>query len=90
VPSLVLRSSQSHFSGDYSPLSDRADTVLDVSQIARWAGCLGAETTVAPVQDARHDVFLSMPEPRERAYAALAVWLDQHQLTRSAEKELAD
>jgi alpha-beta hydrolase superfamily lysophospholipase len=90
VPSLVLRSSQSHFSGDYSPLSDRADTVLDVSQIARWAGCLGAETTVAPVQDARHDVFLSLPEPRERAYAVLATWLDQHQLTRSADKELAD
>lgn len=90
VPSLVLRSSQSHFAADYSPLSDRADTVLDVSQIARWAGCLGAETTVAPVQDARHDVFLSLPEPRERAYAALATWLDQHQLTRSADKELAD
>lgn len=90
VPSLVLRSSQSHFAADYSPLSDRADTVLDVSQIARWAGCLGAETTVAPVQDARHDVFLSLPEPRERAYAAVATWLDQHQLTRSADKELAD
>jgi alpha-beta hydrolase superfamily lysophospholipase len=90
VPSLVLRSSQSHFEADYSPLSDRADTVLDVSQIARWAGCLGAETTVAPVQDARHDVFLSLPEPRERAYAALATWLDQHQLARSADKELAD
>jgi alpha-beta hydrolase superfamily lysophospholipase len=90
VPSLVLRSSQSHFAADYSPLSDRADTVLDVSQIARWAGCLGAETTVAPVQDARHDVFLSLPEPRERAYAALATWLDQHQLARSADKELAD
>ena len=90
VPSLVLRSSQSHFAADYSPLSDRADTVLDVSQIARWAGCLGAETTVAPVQDARHDIFLSLPEPRERAYAALAAWLDQHQLTRSADKELAD
>jgi alpha-beta hydrolase superfamily lysophospholipase len=90
VPSLVLRSSQSHFAADYSPLSDRADTVLDVSQIARWAGCLGAETTVAPVQDARHDVFLSLPESRERAYAALATWLDQHQLARSADKELAD
>ncbi len=81
VPSLVLRSGQSHFSGDYSPLSDRADTVLDVRQIARWASCLGAETTVAPIRDARHDVFLSLPEPRARAYAVLTAWLDQHQLT---------
>lgn len=90
IPSLVLRSSRSYFSGDYSPLSDRADTVLDVRQIARWAGCLGAETTVTPIQDARHDVFLSLPGPREHAYAVLAAWLDQHQLTLSAGKELAD
>lgn len=81
VPSLVLRSAQSHFSPDYSSLSDRADTVLDVSQIARWAGCLGGETTVAPIQDARHDVFLSLPGPREQAYAVLATWLDQHQFS---------
>src|SRR6185437_2286067 len=83
VPSLVLRSSQSHFSHDYSSLSDRADTVLDVSQIARWAGCLGGETTVAPIQEARHDVFLSLPGPREQAYAVLATWLDQHQFSSS-------
>jgi alpha-beta hydrolase superfamily lysophospholipase len=76
VPSLVLRSGRSHFSADYSPLSDRADTVLDVRQIARWAGCLGDETTVMPIKDARHDVFLSLPGPREQAYAVLAAWLD--------------
>lgn len=81
VPSLVLRSSQSHFSHDYSPVSDRADTVLDVSQIARWAGCLGGETTVTPIPEARHDVFLSLPGPREQAYAVLAAWLDQHQFS---------
>jgi alpha-beta hydrolase superfamily lysophospholipase len=81
VTSLVLRSTRSYFSRDYSSLSDRADTVLDVTQIARWAGCLGAETTVVPIKDARHDVFLSLPEPREHAYAALASWLDGHQLT---------
>jgi alpha-beta hydrolase superfamily lysophospholipase len=77
VPSLVLRSTRSDFSRQYSPLSDRADTVLDVTQIARWAGCLGGETTVAPVEGARHDVFLSMPEPREHAYAVLGAWLDR-------------
>jgi alpha-beta hydrolase superfamily lysophospholipase len=75
VPSLVLRSSQSDFSGRYSELSDNADTVLDVSQIARWAGCLGGATTVVPVENARHDVFLSRAEPRERAYAIVDGWL---------------
>jgi alpha-beta hydrolase superfamily lysophospholipase len=86
----VLRSSRSHFSADYSPLCDRADTVLDIRQIARWAGCLGGETTVVPIEGARHDVFLSLPEPRDRAYAAVGAWLDGHQLTLSADKELAD
>jgi alpha-beta hydrolase superfamily lysophospholipase len=78
VPSLVLRSTRSDFSREYSPLSDRADLVLDVTQIARWAGCLGGETTVTPIEGARHDVFLSLPEPREQAYAILGAWLDRH------------
>ena len=82
VPSLVLRSSQSDFSSQYTELSDRADTVLDVAQIARWAGCLGGETTVVPIEGARHDVFLSLPTARERAYATVDGWLKQHRLPR--------
>lgn len=75
VPSLVLRSDKTHFSGTYTEASDRADTVLDVRQIARWSGCLGGPTTVVPVTDARHDVFLSLPSVREAAYDALDGWL---------------
>jgi alpha-beta hydrolase superfamily lysophospholipase len=78
VPSLVLRSTKSDFSGPYTDLSDNADTVLDVTQIARWAGCLGSETTVVPIEGARHDVFLSRAASRERAYAAVDAWLSQH------------
>ena len=80
VPSLVLRSDKTHFSPSYSEASDRADAVLDVQQIARWAGCLGGETTVVPVPDARHDVFLSLAEPRRRAYDSLDAWLRGHRL----------
>jgi alpha-beta hydrolase superfamily lysophospholipase len=50
--------------------------VLDVAQIARWAGCVGNRTTVVPIADAKHDVFLSLAEPREVAYRELAAWLD--------------
>jgi alpha-beta hydrolase superfamily lysophospholipase len=75
VPSLILRSDRSDFSRDYTPVSDRADTVLDVAQIARWAGCLGGETTVVPIEGARHDVFLSRAEPRAHAYAVMGEWL---------------
>jgi alpha-beta hydrolase superfamily lysophospholipase len=87
VPSLVLRSTRSDFSGQYTELSDNADTVLDVTQIARWAGCLGNETTVVPIEGARHDVFLSLPAARERAYAAVDAWLSQHRLAPAAAKQ---
>lgn len=80
VPSLVLRSDRTRFSAAYSPEDDRADTVLDVRQIARWAGCLGDETTVMPIPGARHDVFLSLPEVRKDAYARVDTWLRQHDL----------
>lgn len=77
VPNLVLRSDRTHFSSRYSEASDRADTVLDVAQIARWAGCLGNRTTVVPVPGARHDVFLSQPDVRSAAYEALERWLSE-------------
>ncbi|WP_369386671.1 alpha/beta hydrolase [Streptomyces sp. CG1] len=78
IPSLILRSDRSHFSSRHSELSDRADLILDVTQIARWSGCLGDETTVVPIPGARHDVFLSRPEARTHAYSVVEAWLDRH------------
>ena len=37
--------------------------MLDVKQIAQWAGCIGNRTTIVPIVDAKHDVFLSLAEP---------------------------
>ncbi len=76
VPTLVLRSDKTDFSPSYSPACDRADGVLDVAQISRWSRSLGGETTDSPVADARHDVFLSLPEVRKEAYTRLDAWLD--------------
>nr|WP_296767483.1 alpha/beta hydrolase [Rhodococcus sp. (in: high G+C Gram-positive bacteria)] len=76
VPSLILRSKVTRFSRKYSSEIDVADAVLDVRQIARWAGCLGDRTTVVPIEGARHDVFLSKEEPRSRAFAEVDEWLD--------------
>jgi alpha-beta hydrolase superfamily lysophospholipase len=78
VPSLILRSDRTHYSSRYSELSERADLILDVAQIARWAGCLGGETTIVPIEGARHDVFLSLPEVRKRAYEIVDDWLARH------------
>lgn len=78
VPALVLRSDKTHYSARYSERTDVADVVLDVRQIQRWAGCLGQETLVVPIPDARHDVFLSLKEARDAAYAVTQRWLRDH------------
>ena len=75
VPVLVLRSARSHPSGTYTETSDRGDLVIDAAQIGRWAASIGRQVTDVPIEDARHDVFLSLPEPRARAYQALDAWL---------------
>lgn len=80
VPSLVLRSTRSKFASKWSPAVDDADAVLDVTQIARWAGCLGDAVSVVPIEGARHDVFISKDEPRKQAYEAVDAWLKHHSL----------
>lgn len=77
VPALVLRSDKSHFAKTYSTSTDRADVVLDVTQIARWSGCLGGRVSVVPIPDARHDVFLSIRPAREHAYDEVDAWMTQ-------------
>lgn len=78
VPNLILRSDHS-VSETADPIALRCgDAVLDVSHIARWSGCIGNRSTMIPVTDAKHDVFLSMPEPRREAYRHLDDWLDAH------------
>jgi len=77
VPNLVLRSDHSVAETAETEVLQRGDAVLDVAHIARWAGCLGNRTTSVPVKDAKHDVFLSLAEPRAAAYAELDRWLEQ-------------
>ena len=77
APNLVLRSDHSVAETAEPAVLQRGDAVLDVAHIARWAGCLGDRTTSVPVKDAKHDVFLSLAEPRAAAYAELDRWLEQ-------------
>ncbi len=79
VPNLILRSDHSVAESNTPESMARGDAVLDVAQIARWAGCVGGtHTTVAPIADAKHDVFLSLSAPRAAAYAELDRWLERH------------
>jgi alpha-beta hydrolase superfamily lysophospholipase len=76
VPSLLLRSDHSVPEAPDPAALQRGDAVLDVKQIARWAGCVGNRQTIAPIADAKHDVFLSLAAPRATAYDELGRWLD--------------
>ena len=78
VPNLILRSDHSVFDTADPIALQCGDAVLDVTQIARWAGCIGNRSTIVPVPDAKHDVFLSMPQPRRVAYRQLDVWLTNY------------
>jgi alpha-beta hydrolase superfamily lysophospholipase len=78
VPNLILRSDHSVSEVPNPEAIQRGDAVLDVTQIARWAGCVGNRTTVVPIADAKHDVFLSLPGPRAAAYRELETWLDYY------------
>ncbi|HXY63634.1 MAG TPA: alpha/beta hydrolase [Mycobacterium sp.] len=81
VRNLILRSdhSVSETKGTTDPVALQCgDAVLDVAHIARWAGCIGNRSTIVPVVDAKHDVFLSMPQPRQVAYQQLDTWLDDY------------
>lgn len=77
VPNLVLRSDHSVTESPEPDSIQRGDAVLDVRQIARWAGCVGGpRSTIAAVADAKHDVFLSLAQPRAAAFGELDRWLD--------------
>jgi alpha-beta hydrolase superfamily lysophospholipase len=78
VPNLILRSDRSVRESTDPAAMHSGDAVLDVTQIARWAGCIGNHTTVVPVADAKHDVFLSLAQPRQTAYRQLDRWLDDY------------
>ena len=81
VPNLILRSDHSVSETAGIAAMHCADAVLDVRQIAKWAGCIGNRQRIMPVADAKHDVFLSWPGPRAAAYTELDRWLAGEGLT---------
>jgi alpha-beta hydrolase superfamily lysophospholipase len=78
VPVLVLRSSRSLLhTKAWTSEAMRADTVLDVADMARYAPGLGPDVTVVVVEDGMHDLFLSARPVRDRALAEIDGWLEK-------------
>ncbi|WP_249368707.1 MULTISPECIES: alpha/beta hydrolase [unclassified Actinomyces] len=74
-PVLSIGSARSHLGVVRSQDSRSTDTVVDADGTARRAIGLGPLVTVARVEGAVHDVFLSAPPVREQGYAVLERWL---------------
>jgi alpha-beta hydrolase superfamily lysophospholipase len=76
APTLVLLSARSTPPLTWSEEMTRSDSVLVVDDIARSATRIARTVTIARIDGALHDVFLSRPEPRAGAYAALAAYAE--------------
>ncbi|WP_244928264.1 alpha/beta hydrolase [Nocardioides sp. W7] len=73
-PVLVLSSGASARPVEMGPEVHGFDIVLDVAQIRRWSTAVGPHVTYVAVAGARHDVVLSLPEPRGKVYAEIERW----------------
>jgi alpha-beta hydrolase superfamily lysophospholipase len=75
-PALVLLSARSTPAIAWRPEMTRTDSVLVVDDVARAATRIGRLVTIARIDGALHDVFLSAPDPRAEAYRVLAGWAE--------------
>ncbi len=75
VPVLVMSSDRSGHPISMGELVHTTDIVLDVDQIRRWAVVLGNHITYVAITGAIHDVILSRPAARRRAYHEMQQWL---------------
>ena len=74
VPTLVMLSDKSMLQPRWDPGMARADVALNVDTVAHRALSLGDEVTVRRLAGALHDVVLSAPDVRERAYDTIGRW----------------
>jgi len=75
VPVLTLLSDRTVMPLRWSEELTRADTVLEVDEVARAALRIGSSVTVERARGALHDVFRSSPPARADAYRRLERWL---------------
>jgi alpha-beta hydrolase superfamily lysophospholipase len=73
-PVLVLSSAGTRWPKVMGPDVHGYDVVLEVPQIRQWATAIGSHVSYVAIEGARHDVVLSLPEPREKAYAEIDRW----------------
>jgi alpha-beta hydrolase superfamily lysophospholipase len=76
-PILVMRSDKSFKSKHWSEKFMKADAVLNVKHIRKYAPLLGKNVVETVIADGLHDLFLSAPEIRSKAYKNMFEWLQK-------------
>jgi alpha-beta hydrolase superfamily lysophospholipase len=76
-PILVMRSDKSFKSKHWSEKFTKADAVLDVEHIRKYAPSLGTNVTEIVVTNGMHDLFLSAYEVRTEAYKQMFEWIEK-------------
>lgn len=77
-PVMVMHSSRSVRSEEWTDEFMRADAVLDVEDIHTYASCLGNHVSLVVIQDGLHDLALSQPKVRETYYEKIREWLKKN------------
>lgn len=78
VPVLVLSSDRTAWPTEMCDDVLSCDIVLDVEQIRRWSTSVGRHVTYVAIPGAVHDVVLSRPQARARAYAEIERWFSTY------------
>lgn len=76
-PILVMRSQKSYKNKQWNDEFKKADAVLNVSDIEKYAWYLGKNVTSISFKNALHDLILSSPEVREEIYSSMFAWLSK-------------
>lgn len=75
IPILVLHSDKTIDGNLWSPAFQTGDAVLNVNDIAKYAPLLGPLVTDLPIANGVHDLILSSPEVRGKAYQSFFQFL---------------
>ena len=75
VPILVARSAATCRGRRWTDAAMRADAVLDVAHMARWAPALGRHVTIVTIEGGLHDLTLSPAPVRQELFSEVDRWL---------------
>ncbi len=75
MPVLLMHSDSSAYGDRWTPQFQSADGVLNIEHMKKHGPKLGQDVELTEIPDGMHDLFLSAPAAREKAYKKMFSWL---------------